>query len=632
MKKFFYTWAFGLLFPLAASAQVLTSDPVDAELFKPAIGGGIFGVDRAQVLEHGKVYFGAFLNYARNPLVVFTEQNGEVFLVPVRDQSALDIVASIGIRDRLEFGFAIPAGLYMSGDDLNGQARADGEVQSGRLGDARLNGKLNLLRKLEDPAENGPRLALQVEVKLPTGQFANPSNSDSFFSDKSGAVAMVALGDVKKDKLTLTGNFGVRLRSGSDVNIQNVTVRNELVLGGGLGYQASDAVLLGAEVDALANIEQNNFGSTPAELRLGAKLGGGRVQIPIGVGAGLNNSFSAPDFRVFAGLTFLGQDDADPDNDGINTKNDSCPKIPEDFDSFEDEDGCPDDDNDSDGLADISDLCPNSPEDYDSFDDKDGCPDLDNDKDNIADTIDTCPNLAEDFDKFEDGDGCPDLDNDKDGIADIDDVCPMIAGIAALRGCMDTDGDKIVDGSDMCPNQVEDYDGFQDADGCPDLDNDGDGFADLLDYCPDQAEDKNGTRDDDGCPDEVYAVIYCGKIVILDRIFFDTNKTTIKAVSNPVLDAVIKVLKEHPEVTKVRVEGNADDVGTKKKNQILSEGRANVVVAYLVAGGIDPNRLQARGNTESNPMTSVKNLDPKAKEMVDARDQNRRVEFVVVTE
>src|SRR4051812_29312099 len=65
----------------------------------------------------------------------------------------------------------------------------------------------------------------------------------------------------------------------------------------------------------------------------------------------------------------------------------------------------------------------------------------------------------------------------------------------------DSDGDGVPDESDRCPTEPEDRDGFQDADGCPDLDNDGDGIADVCDKCPREPELYDGYQDDDGCPD-----------------------------------------------------------------------------------------------------------------------------------
>jgi len=135
---------------------------------------------------------------------------------------------------------------------------------------------------------------------------------------------------------------------------------------------------------------------------------------------------------------------------------------------------CATPDRDLDGIPDKVDECPAATEDFDGFDDTDGCPDLDNDKDGVPDGKDKCPLDAEDRDGFEDVDGCPDSDNDKDGIPDL---------------------------KDKCPDHAEDRDGFEDADGCPDLDNDKDGIPDLKDKCPDQAETLNGKDDEDGCPD-----------------------------------------------------------------------------------------------------------------------------------
>ncbi len=98
----------------------------------------------------------------------------------------------------------------------------------------------------------------------------------------------------------------------------------------------------------------------------------------------------------------------------------------------------------------------------------------DSDHDGIDDSEDLCIDAAEDFDGFGDEDGCPDLDNDGDNINDID---------------------------DLCPNIPEDWDNFEDDDGCPELDNDKDNIQDHKDKCPDEPEDYDGFNDDDGCPD-----------------------------------------------------------------------------------------------------------------------------------
>ncbi len=86
-------------------------------------------------------------------------------------------------------------------------------------------------------------------------------------------------------------------------------------------------------------------------------------------------------------------------------------------------------DQDGDGILDNVDQCPRVAEDKDGFEDEDGCPDPDNDKDGIPDATDKCPTDPEDKDGFEDEDGCPEPDNDKDGIVDADDKCPIEFGV-----------------------------------------------------------------------------------------------------------------------------------------------------------------------------------------------------------
>ena len=98
----------------------------------------------------------------------------------------------------------------------------------------------------------------------------------------------------------------------------------------------------------------------------------------------------------------------------------------------------------------------------------------DTDGDGVDDRVDECPLEVEDKDGYRDADGCPEWDNDSDGI-----------------------GDK----EDKCPNEPEDVNGIDDADGCPDGDEDSDGVPDSRDKCPTEREDRDGYMDNDGCPD-----------------------------------------------------------------------------------------------------------------------------------
>ncbi|MBU0507000.1 MAG: OmpA family protein [bacterium] len=112
------------------------------------------------------------------------------------------------------------------------------------------------------------------------------------------------------------------------------------------------------------------------------------------------------------------------------------------------------------------------------------------------------------------------------------------------------------------------------------------------------------------------------KIVIWGKIFFDTAKASIKRVSFPVLDDVVDVLKTHPEIRLVEVQGHCDWRGGDVYNMNLSQRRSESVRQYLIDAGIDGSRLTAKGYGESQPIAS--------NDTVEGMSQNRRVEFVIL--
>jgi outer membrane protein OmpA-like peptidoglycan-associated protein len=82
---------------------------------------------------------------------------------------------------------------------------------------------------------------------------------------------------------------------------------------------------------------------------------------------------------------------------------------------------------------------------------------------------------------------------------------------------------------------------------------------------------------------------------------------------------VRKVLVEHPEIKKLEVRGYTDNRGDSKANKLLSEQRAQAVVKWLVASGVEAARLSAVGYGDENP------VDTNSTES--GRKTNRRVEF-----
>ncbi len=249
-------------------------------------------------------------------------------------------------------------------------------------------------------------------------------------------------------------------------------------------------------------------------------------------------------------------------------------------------------DQDGDGYIDSEDQCPSIAENFNGFEDLDGCPDdPDTDGDGLADSIDACVTLAEDTDAYLDDDGCPDPDNDLDQILDVD---------------------------DKCVDEPEDPDGYEDQDGCPDTDNDGDGVEDLKDECPNTPGQTE--KAPFGCPMKPALVVVTDcEVKITQQIHFAYNKDVIKPESYPILEAVLEVLNNN-ETIKLEIQGHTDDKGSDTYNKSLSERRAASVRKYLVSRGIPPTRLESKGYGEERPIVD--------NETEENRALNRRVQFM----
>jgi peptidoglycan-associated lipoprotein len=110
-----------------------------------------------------------------------------------------------------------------------------------------------------------------------------------------------------------------------------------------------------------------------------------------------------------------------------------------------------------------------------------------------------------------------------------------------------------------------------------------------------------------------------GKPIVLENIYFDFDSATLRPESFVVLDRLVKLLMDNPQIS-IQIGGHTDTNGTEKYNQRLSDRRAKVVVNYLVEQAIDADRLTWFGYGESQPM-----IYP---ELSDSDEQaNRRTEF-----
>jgi len=552
---------FVLLATQSAQAQTLTPFDLDRPILT-SDAARFLGANGGKLLEEGQYRLSLAGHYQRDPLVLYRGDDALGSLVSSRTQAMVQ--GSMRLHRRFQVGLSLPVIVSQDGEGL------------ARYG-------------LEKPGENGlaaPSIDLRVGLLQQT--FGDPVDL-SF--DLAGILPVGSKSALARDDgLSLRAGIGLGLRQG-DIEMgvdTSVWIRPETEIGddAAAGKQLLFAAGIGnagpgVRVEAVA---RGMFGLSALGNGIEAHAG---VRVPTGRwielfalgGPGFGTTAGTPQLRILAGLALLKPADEEP------------PRKPAPVDPCKGKD------------APIA-----------------TCPLADFDGDGIANRKDKCPTDAEDKDGFEDKNGCPDVDNDEDGILDTADKCPLEKGTERFEGCPppDTDGDGIVDPDDKCPSEP----GPKEREGCPLRDTDGDGVMDDVDNCINEA----GPADNQGCPKQQKQLVKItkDKLVILDKVYFDTNKATIQSRSFKLLDQVAQVLNEHPEVKRVRVEGHTDDQGNDAHNLKLSQDRADAVSIYLMANGVDGERLTAVGYGETQPIESNKTKKGRA--------TNRRVEFVIASE
>jgi outer membrane protein OmpA-like peptidoglycan-associated protein len=553
----------------ASGASAQGSTQIDLNQFRPAeLATDGFASSTADGQGHKRFGFMIYLDYSDDALVFEDAATGTTSAV-VHQQLTGHLAWNLGLWDRLVMYMDLP--YHYKLDPADGAAAAlppsgdfDYLLPDGPgIGDIYLGFRGNLYGTRDTAFEIALQATMTINVAGLTydrqrysGQVAASPYLGGWFE----LLMTFNAGDVVRIPI----QAGYKLGSEGQLVTPDLYVGNEFTFGGGLLLMlGQDQFMISAEA----------FGRTAANSTVGwwtreetpvEVLGGFKYLHPkgfvIGVSgsAGVTPGYGAPDWRAVSmiGFTMPEKQPLDSDGDGILDEVDECPNEAEDFDGFQDEDGCPDPDNDGDGVLDVNDGCPNDPEDIDGF---------------------------------EDEDGCPDPDNDGDGILDVDDECPNEPGPPENNGC-------------------------------PDPDRDGDGVPDRVDNCPDEP----GTVENHGCQEAQLVVIGAGKLEILEKVYFKTGSRKLQKRSFALLDNVAKVMNAHPEIEIIRVEGHSDSTGSLKFNMKLSKMRADTVVRYLVGRGkVTRERLMSEGFGPTRPLVP----DAKTKEDL---AQNRRVEFHIV--
>ncbi|MCB9764842.1 MAG: OmpA family protein [Alphaproteobacteria bacterium] len=329
----------------------------------------------------------------------------------------------------------------------------------------------------------------------------------------------------------------------------------------------------------------------------------------------------------------------DRDADGVPDGEDACPDHPEDIDGLADGDGCPEADADGDGLVDLGDLCPQEAEDLDGVLDGDGCPDgaatvV------FAVTVPSGGTVPEIWLELFPASTQDQVDAPLPKHLHFDAGQPITATLtegqwsARVRAPGYRDYGMAIQAPgegelrvllDLVPNAgvSELRLDVRDTTGRP-LD-----ARVMLEGWPQAMEAPRGllnvqvpagelrlTLTAPGhFPKDVILAVEAGQVLdqqvalkamplaalVMDRIelaepvTFDPGTDQLTTASFEVLDEVVEVLRQHPEILQIRVEAHTTDGADTQRQLYLSQRQAEAVVRYLVGRGVDASRLYPVG-------------------------------------
>jgi OOP family OmpA-OmpF porin len=533
--------------------------------FDPAERGSAwFAADSLDLRGHGRLMLGATGDFSHKPLVLYNRDGDELKSI-IRNQLFVHVGGSLVLWDRLRFGVNLPILASQQGSGATVQGVRFNAEDGAALGDLRLGADVRLVGKYRSPFS----LAAGVALFAPTGDQAH------FAGDgKLRLLPRVLIGgDI--GNLVYAAKLGVLYRA-NDSGFNGSAQGSEAIIAAAVGYRTTDGKLVvGPELFGSSVIADSDAffskRATPFEVLFGAHYNvTDDWRLGAGVGPGLTRGFGSPQFRGLLSVEWA----PEPKEPLV------APPPPPD--------------RDHDGILDRDDACPDEPGVKSEDPKKNGCPAPgDRDQDGILDPDDACPDEAGIASDDPKKNGCPRPDSDKDGVFDDEDTCVHEPGVR-------TD-DPATNG---CP---------------PPKDTDKDGILDPEDACPETPGPRNEDPKKNGCP---AARVEQGQIKILERVEFENNSAKLRPVSEHILQAVLAVLTEHAELTKLSVEGHTDNRGGANHNLDLSRRRAASVMKWLTDHGVAQARLSSKGLGMTQPIDSN---DTDA-----GRQNNRRVEFHIL--
>jgi outer membrane protein OmpA-like peptidoglycan-associated protein len=608
-----------LALTLPAAAQESPTQGVDAHGFQVAALDGDprdpMAVHRPGRLQQGAWFVSGLMEYAHAPLVWVQEgADGQRVRTPALDHLvALNLSLGVAVHERVRVDLALP--LFLGSVDV------DRAYQGVHFGDLRFTA-LGLLIP-PDRDDQGLGLGLSAHLDIPTGAAAVQLGQRTIAG--GGRVS----GTYGWPRWSVGGELGFQLNP--KIELGNLTNPDQLLLGATVGYLILPSTAAHLELRVLPAVRAGSVAGaqSPAELMAsvrhrfasGAHLNGG-------VGTALSPGVGAPRLRLVVGGGFgrrLSPLPGDADNDGLHDQIDACPDQPEDLDQVEDQDGCPD-------LSAVLSL--------DVVHDGARMP-------GVPVRL-TSPQLPEvevltrsEPVEVEVPEGSAWLGEARAScllgrreVLAVDGLVPFQLELRARYDApvhveVRTTGGKLIPGSTLTWRSTVaacvPAEPMQNPTGLLDLEI-GAGDHQLLVEAPGFGIRQATVRATPGLEQRVDIVleptrlrVESDEIVILERVYFDTDRATIRPASFPLLDELAALLVARPELGALEIAGHTDNTGSASHNQTLSEQRALAVRDHLAAKGVSPDRLTANGYGESRPLASN---DTEA-----GQDKNRRVEF-----
>ena len=527
-------------------------------------GSRWFVLDSVDIQGNGRLALGVVNDFSYRSVVRYDDEGNAANSI-VRNQYVLNLGGSVVVADRVRIGVGVPLQLFADGHTtvINGTVHRPSEDIA--VGDVRLSVDGRLLGAPGDVAS----LAVGAALFAPSG---TPS---AYTGDGKPRVEPRVAFAGRATSFAYAAKLGVMFRA-RDEAWGDGRIGHSLTGGLAAGMLLADGKLLvGPELFGSTGLSGGER-VTPLEALLGAHLDVSKeLRFGLSAGAGLTRDYGAPVARGLLSFEWV--------------PGDAKPEPPP-----------PVVDRDGDGITDCEDACSFVKGVASADPAKNGCP-LDTDSDGVPDTIDACPTVPGIASADGAANGCP-QDSDRDGVADAEDACPRDPGKRTADP--KTSGCPEVKAPPPPPNP----------------DRDGDGVPNDVDACPDEPGKSDPVPRKNGCPK---AFLQGGTIKITEQVKFKTASAEIVAgkESSDILDAVVAVLKAHPEIKALRVEGHTDDRGDAAMNKTLSQARAESVAKWLETHGIEKSRLAAAGFGAEKPIES------NATEQ--GRTNNRRVEFHV---